>query len=69
MIKLDQRMEIIKSDQRIELINPNQGMGLITLSRDIKLWDLVRFSIKTNGMKLNHNNQETQSGLGVLYES
>ena len=45
-------MELSKSNQGIELIKSNQGIGLIKSIHDIQSWQLVIFSITTDGMTL-----------------
>ena len=52
-------MELIKLNQRIELMKSNQIMGLINLGQDIQSWYLARCSIITDGVKLNHDRQDT----------
>ena len=47
-------MELICLNQKIELTKFNQGMGLIKSSYDIQALQLVRFSITTDDMTLNH---------------
>ena len=47
-------MVINKSDQRIELIKSNQGIVWIKLSQDIQSWNIGRYSIMTDYVKLNH---------------